>query len=399
MTHWIASDTSSRCGRTAVVTGTATPDSKVRPTYSRWRNYLATFGLLLSSACATDSSIAQSAPKPDWSLADMPSQRGRIFLVTGGTSGIGYESAKALAAAGAEVVIAARNPERGQEAITSIRQETPQAHVSFEVLDLADLASVRALSERLDATLPRLDGLINNAGIMEPPERGTSADGFEMQFAVNYLGHFALTAELLPLLQKADAPRVVTLSSIAADRGGAIHFSDLQFEQAYDPAAAYSQSKLACLMFALELQRRSDAAGWSLQSIASHPGVSRTDLLVHHGGVTGFVRRNLSFLFQPAAQGALPTLYAATAHEVQGGSYYGPTGMMETRGPLGLAKVPAAATDAEAAARLWTVSEALSGTRFPSSAAATVALPRPAIDLISILVSDTGVLQARPLSP
>jgi len=328
-------------------------------------NHLAVPGLLLLFALMVRNAFAQDAPKPDWSLADMPSQDGRIFLVTGGTSGIGYESAKALAAAGAHVVIAARNPERGKEAIASIRQQTPDAHVEFEAFDLSDLASVRALGVRLSATLPRLDGLINNAGIMEPPERGTSKDAFEMQFAINYLGHFALTAELLPLLQKAESPRVVTLSSIAARRG-AINFADLQFEQSYDSFAAYSQSKLACLIFALELQRRSDAENWGIRSIASHPGVSRTDLLVHHENISGFVRRRLAFLFQPAAQGALPTLYAATAADARGGNYYGPIGMGETRGSLGLAKVPPAAKDAQTVARLWTVSEKLSGTQFPS---------------------------------
>ncbi|MDX3925812.1 MAG: oxidoreductase [Shinella sp.] len=324
--------------------------------------HVAAFILLLSSAFAAGDVLAQSKPKADWSLADMPSQEGRIFLVTGGTSGIGYESAKALAAAGAQVVIAARNAERGQEAIASIRQETPNARVQFEALDLSDLASVRALSGRLNATLPRLDGLINNAGIMEPPERGVSKDGFEMQFATNYLGHFALTAEMLPLLRKAGSPRVVTLSSLAA-RGAAIHFQDLQFEQDYDAWAAYGQSKLACLTFALELQRRSDAAGWGIRSIASHPGVSRTNLQVNNG----FFRRNLMrFVLQPAARGALPTLYAATAPEAQGGTYYGPAGMMELRGAPDLAKVPPTATDDQTAARLWTVSEELSGTRFPS---------------------------------
>lgn len=296
----------------------------------------------------------------------MPTQKGRILLVTGGTSGIGFESAKALAAAGAQVIIAARASPRGEEAISTIRREVPDARVLFEPLDLADLTSVRALGKRLNATLPRLDGLINNAGIMEPPERGVSKDGFEMQFAVNYLGHFALTAALLPLLRKAAAPRVVTLSSIAASVGGAaINFSDLQFEQAYDPGRAYQQSKLACLIFALELQRRSDLAGWGIESMASHPGVSRTNLQVNNG----FFRRALgTFLLQPAAQGALPTLYAATAADVRGGSYYGPTGFMELRGSLGFAQVPAAAQDAEMAARLWAVSEELTGARFPSPA-------------------------------
>lgn len=327
-------------------------------------NWLATLGLFLFFAIMGANASAQDAPKPDWSLADMPSQEGRIFLVTGGTSGIGYESAKALAAAGAQVVIAARNPERGQEAITNIRKETPNARVQFEALNLGDLASVRALRERLDATLPRLDGLINNAGIMEPPERGVSADGFEMQFAVNYLGHFALTAELLPLLQKAKSPRVVTLSSIAAARGS-IHFDDLQFKQQYDPSDAYRQSKLACLMFALELQRRSDAAGWGIRSIASHPGVSRTNLQLNpDGSPTTMARRYLGFLFQTAEQGAVPTMYAATSPDAKQGAYYGPTGFREIRGPLGLAAVPPAAEDTKAAARLWKVSEELSGTRF-----------------------------------
>ncbi|MET0290505.1 MAG: oxidoreductase [Pseudoxanthomonas sp.] len=325
---------------------------------------------MLFTACSTGASIAQQQPKPDWSLGDMPSQKGHIFLVTGGTSGIGYESAKALAAAGAQVIIAARTQKKGEEAMAGIRQETPDANVQFQELDLADLASVRTLATRLGESLPRLDGLINNAGLMEPPERLESADGLEMQFAVNYLGHFALTAELLPLLQKSSAPRVVTLSSIAAAHGGAIHLQDLQFKAKYDAGAAYSQSKLACLMFAVELQRRSDAAGWGIQSIATHPGVSRTNLLAERRGISGLVRRNLPFLFQPAAAGAIPTLYAATAADAMGGRYYGPTGFMEVRGPLGLAEVPKAANDESTSAQLWTVSERLSGAHFPSRPAA-----------------------------
>lgn len=334
-----------------------------RSTRRWWRACVAALSFISMSACAAVDPHTQIEPDPDWALQDMPSQQGRIFLVTGGTSGIGYESAKALAAAGAHVVIAARSDvERGEEVIASIRQEIPGARLRYEKFDLADLASVRALRQRLDAMLPRLDGLINNAAIMNPPERGTSAEGYEMQFAVNYLGHFALTAELLPLLRKSDSPRVVTLSSIAA-RQGTINFSDLQYEQDYDAGAAYAQSKLACLMFALELQRRSDASGWGIQSIASHPGLSRTNLQANNG----FLRRSLRVLFQPAAQGALPTVYAATAREAQGGAYYGPTGLLEARGSLGLATVPSAAADTQASARLWKVSEELSGTRFPST--------------------------------
>lgn len=309
--------------------------------------------------------IVKQHPKPDWSLVDMPSQDGLIFLITGGSSGIGYETAKALAAAGAQVIVAARNQTQIDEAIANILAQTPDANVHFELLDLADLSSVRALGKRLNAKLSRLDVLINNAGIMEPPKHSRSADGFEMQFACNYLGHFALTETLLPLLQKSASPRVVTVSSIAARASGAdIYFSDLQFEKHYDPALAYRQSKLACLMFALELQRRSDLEGWGLRSIASHPGVSRTNLLVNHSGISGFIRRNMAFLFQSPALGALSTLYAATAPDGQGGAYYGPTGLGETRGPIGHATLPAAAEDPQIIARLWAVSEELIGKRY-----------------------------------
>ena len=293
----------------------------------------------------------------------MPSQKGRIVLITGGASGLGFESARALAASGAQVVIASRNSAKGQEAITRIVKEVPTAQVRFESVDLGNLASVRALATRLSETIPHLDCLINNAGIMEPPERGLSADGFEMQFAVNFLGHFALTAELLPLLRKATAPRVVTVSSIAAARG-TIRFDDLNFAQGYSAVGAYRQSKLACLIFSLELQRRSDAEGWGIQSIAVHPGVARTDLQIRDGSPT-LTRRFLPFLFQSPEIGARSTLYAATAVEARGGRYYGPTGLMEIRGPLGFAKTPSAATDKSVATQLWTIAQELSGTRFP----------------------------------
>jgi NAD(P)-dependent dehydrogenase (short-subunit alcohol dehydrogenase family) len=345
------------------------PSTQRRPPARRGgRGLFAGLFVLVVILATGFTTAAAFEPKSAWTLDDMPSQRGRIYLVTGGTSGIGFESAKALAAAGAQVIIASRSPEKGQEAIAAIRRETPQADVRFEAFDLASLGSVHALGERLAATLPRLDGLINNAGLMEPPERSVSVDGYEMQFAVNYLGHFALTAEVLPLLKKSDAPRVVTLSSIAARRGR-LHFDDLQFEQAYDAGAAYQQSKLACLMFAKELQRRSDAAGWGLHSIAAHPGVSRTDLLAHRTGISGMVRRNLSFLFQPAAQGALPILYAATAREAKDGGYYGPNRFAEIRGYPTAAEVPEAAADGEASAKLWEVSQRLSGAHYPAATA------------------------------
>ncbi len=335
-----------------------------------WRSRLAVLGMLLGSAFNVGGALAQTPPDPAWSVADMPSQEGRIFVVTGGTSGMGFEDAKALAAAGAQVVIAARNPQRGQEAIERIRQEVPDAKVQFEAVDLSDLSSVRALGQRLGATLPRIDGLINNAAIMAPPERSTSVDGFEMQFATNYAGHFVLTAEVLPLLRKSDAARVVTLSSIAAHRGR-IDFDDLQSVRAYEPMTVYAQSKLACLMFAFELQRRSDAAGWGIQSMAAHPGVSVTELVARGPGLDSEQGRQWASNrehFQTAAQGAVPTLYAATATEAQGGAYYGPTGQQEVNGPLGLAMVPPAASDTTVAAYLWTISEEITGTRFPGQA-------------------------------
>ena len=335
-----------------------------------WRQRIAALCLLAAAAVASQGARAQAAPKPDWSLADMPSQAGRVFVVTGGTSGMGFEDAKALAGAGARVVIVARNPERGAESIAKIRAEDPDAQVQFESVDLGDLATVRALGERLRASLPRIDGLINNAAIMAPPARGTSPDGLESQFAINYAGHFVLTAELLPLLRRSDAPRVVTLSSIAALRGR-IDFDDLQSERAYEPMVAYAQSKLACLMFARELQRRSDAAGWGLQSLAAHPGVAVTELVARGPGLDSEQGRQWAARrehLQTAAQGAIPTLFAATAPEAAGGAYYGPTGPQEVSGPLGLATVPPAAQDADVAARLWSVTEQLTGTRFPTGA-------------------------------
>lgn len=307
------------------------------------------------------------APTPDWSLADMPAQTGRIVLVTGGTSGMGYEDALALSRAGAEVIIAARNAERGQEAIERIREQVPDARVQFEAVDLASLASVRSLAERLQQRLPRLDVLINNAAIMAPPERGTSADGHELQLATNYLGPFALTALLMPLLLESDDARVVSLSSIAAGRGQ-LNFADLQAEQRYNPYATYAQSKLAVLMWAMELQRHSDASGWGIRSIAAHPGVAVTELVERGPGLDSEFAANWAKdrdNYHSAAQGALPTLYAATAPDAIGGAYYGPTGEEEKRGPLGFARVPDAAANQADAARLWQLSERLTGVRYP----------------------------------
>lgn len=322
-------------------------------------------GVALFSAISVEAS-ARVAPKPDWSTSDIPSQKGRIVLITGGTSGMGYEDALALARAGADVIIAARNPERGAEAIARIRESVPDAKVQFEAVDLANLSSVSALAQRLQSKLPRLDVLINNAAIMAPPERGTSADGFELQLATNYLGHFALTGLLVPLLRQSQDARVVSLSSIAATRG-AMNFDDLQFERKYDPYAAYAQSKLAVLHWAFALQRRSDAENWGIRSMAAHPGVAVTELVARGPGLESEFGQRWAKdrdAYHSAAQGALPTLYAATAVQAVGGAYYGPTGDDERRGPLGFAKTPTAANAQADAERLWAISEQLTGVTY-----------------------------------
>lgn len=296
----------------------------------------------------------------NWTASNIPPQHGRTAVVTG-TGGLGFECALALARAGADVIIAGRSPAKGAIAVERIHQATRLGTVSFEWLDLASLDSIADFVDNLQRTRDRIDLLVNNAGVMTPPKRQATADGFELQFGTNYLGHFALTGWLLPLLRKGHQPRVVSVSSVAA-RQGAIDFDDLQSVHGYKPMVAYAQSKLACLMFAFELQRRSDAAGWGIQSIAAHPGVSRTDLLPNGAGAwstMGIVRRLLWFLFQPAAQGALPSLFAATSLEAQGGAYYGPDRLSEVRGYPVVAKAPAVSLDARIAARLWTDTERL----------------------------------------
>ncbi|PDQ22258.1 short chain dehydrogenase [Mesorhizobium sanjuanii] len=309
--------------------------------------------------------------RKNWTTQDMPSQNGRTIVVTG-TGGLGFYDALALARAGGDVIIAGRNPRKGSDAVARIRQSVGHARVSFEPVDLADLASVAAFGQRLRESRERVDTLINNAAVMTPPQRETTTDGFELQFGTNYLGHFALTAHLLPLLRRGQDPRVITLSSIAVRRNAAINFDDLQAEKAYLPMPVYAQSKLACLMLALELQRRSDEAGWGLTSIAAHPGISRTDLLHNAPGrysAQGLLRSILWFLFQPAAQGALPTLFAATSPDARGGRYYGPDRLSETRGHPSEAETPAAALELHVARRLWDVSENLANVDFIAAAA------------------------------
>lgn len=296
-----------------------------------------------------------------WNVTDIPALRGRTAIVTG-TGGLGFETALALARAGAFVIVAGRHAGKGTAAVDEIRRRVPQARVSFEALDLASLDSVEALVARVGRTHPSIDLLVNNAGVMTPPQRQQTADGFELQFGTNYLGHVALTLKLLPLLRAGVWPRVVTVSSVAARRG-TIDFANLQSERGYVPMTAYAQSKLACLMFSLELHRRSVAAGWGIESLAAHPGIARTDLLPNGAGPrspAALARRYLWFLFQPAAQGALPILFAATSPGAQAGGYYGPD-MLEVRGSPTLARVPSQALDADVAARLWSTSLSLVG--------------------------------------
>ncbi|NJC34579.1 NAD(P)-dependent dehydrogenase (short-subunit alcohol dehydrogenase family) [Sphingomonas jejuensis] len=312
-----------------------------------------------------------------WTVSDIPPQQGRTAVVTG-AGGLGFEDALALARAGADVIVASRDPMKGSDAVGRIHATVPGASVRFERLDLADLRSVHMFADRLAERHDRLDLLINNAGVMVPPARSVTADGFELQMGTNYLGHFALTGRLLPLLKRAPAARVVSLSSIAAPQG-AIDFDDLNAEKGYRPMPVYAQSKLACLMFAFELQRRSAANGWGVTSIAAHPGVARTDLL-HNGpgrsSLHGLVRSFLPFLFQPVAQGALPTLFAATATDAVPGGYYGPDRLAETRGHPTAAKVPPQARDEAVAERLWRVSEAMTGVIFDKDESGRRAAPK-----------------------
>lgn len=302
-----------------------------------------------------------------WTTRDIPDQTGKLAVVTGATGGLGLEAALGLAIGGADVILAARNADKGREAVARIQSRVPGARVRFEPVDLASLASVQAFAERMVWEGRPIDVLVNNAGVMDLPTRRTTADGHEMQFGVNYLSHFALTARLLPLL-RAGTARVVQLSSVA-HRGGRIAIDDLNAERGYRSWAVYQQSKLAMLMFAIELQRRSDANGWGLTSVAAHPGVARTDLVANGAGTerplrTMITRALIGALGHSAAAGALPVLMAATIPDATPGGYYGPQGPGETRGRPGVARIDRAAMDAQMAARLWAESERLTGVAF-----------------------------------
>jgi NAD(P)-dependent dehydrogenase (short-subunit alcohol dehydrogenase family) len=296
--------------------------------------------------------------------AEIPSQLGKTAVVTGATGGLGYETVLALAKAGAEVILTGRDDQKGRSAIEKISREVIGAKISYEHLDLASLASITDFAQRMHVR-QSLELLINNAGVMALPRRQTTADGFEMQFGTNYLGHFALTARLMPLLRRASGPRVVSVSSLA-HRTAFIDFGDLQGARVYSPWKAYGQSKLACLIFALELQRRSNAAGWNLSSSAAHPGFSRTNLFASGpGGLISLATNFAAPLFgHSAADGARPILFAATSPQAKPGAYYGPGGIGDLRGAHAPALIMPRARDAATDAKLWDVSEKLTNTSF-----------------------------------
>ena len=299
-----------------------------------------------------------------WSSEQIPNQHGRTAIVTGANSGLGLATARELARHGADVVLACRNLGKGAQAVSEIEAAVPGAQLELSELDLGSLASVRSFAERFRAGRDGLDLLINNAGVMAPPRRET-ADGFELQLGTNLLGHFALTAQLIDLMQgRADA-RVVTLSS-NAHKMGRINFEDLQSRRRYMRWSAYGQSKLADLMFALELDRRLRAVGSKVKSLAAHPGYAATNL--QSAAAPALDRAVMQFsnliMAQSADMGALPSLYAATFPGVEGGSYVGPDGIGEFRGHPHLVSPSRAARDQQAAARLWALSEELTGVRF-----------------------------------
>ena len=296
----------------------------------------------------------------DWTTADIPDQTGRTAVITGANTGLGFETAKALAAKGARVVIAVRNTDKGAQAAAKMTGD-----VEVQELDLTSLASIRAAAETLKSRFDKIDLLINNAGVMTTP-KGTTADGFELQFGTNHLGHFAFTGLLLDNILDVPGSRVVTVSSNGHKLGGAIHWDDLQWERSYSRMGAYTQSKLANLLFTYELQRRLAPRGKTI-AVAAHPGTSTTDLArnLPRPVERAFLAAAPVLFAQTADRGALPTLRAATDPSVLGGQYYGPDGIGQQRGaPVVVASSPQS-YDMTAQQRLWRISEELTKVTFP----------------------------------
>jgi len=310
-----------------------------------------------------------------WTLADIPSQAGKRILITGANSGIGYRAAFTLARKGAHIIFACRDRRKAEAALSHLNAEAPGASVELAILDLASLTSVRDFADQqLNQRLP-LHILINNAGVMAPPKRLQTVEGFEVQFGTNVLGHFVLTSLLFPALQQAstessDPSRIVTIASIAHKRGS-LNFEDLQYKQNYSPMRTYQQSKLANLMLALEMDRRLRSTYPKILSVAAHPGVANTNLFQtgQYSAIENTARKVISHLIgaflNTDAEGALPSLYAATFSEVVSGGYYGPQSFQEMCGnEVGVAKIAPQAQDVAAAARLWNICEDLTGIKF-----------------------------------
>lgn len=299
-----------------------------------------------------------------WNTTDIPDQTGRVAIITGANTGLGLETAKALAAHGAHVVLAVRNTEKGKAAADAITAAHSNADVTLQPLDLSSLESVRRASDELKSRYDKIDLLINNAGVMWT-EKSTTADGFELQFGTNHLGHYAFTGLLLDHLLPVEGSRVVTVSSIGHRIRAGIHFDDLQWERDYNRVAAYGQSKLANLLFTYELQRRLHAAGAETVALAAHPGASGTELMRHITFGPEALSAAALKLAQSPAMGALPSLRAATDPTAVGGQYYGPSGFGEFRGYPKVVKSTRQSHDQALQQRLWSVSGELTGVSFP----------------------------------
>ena len=304
---------------------------------------------------------------------DVPNLSGRLAVVTGASDGLGLHLARRLAQAGAEVIMPVRNHAKGAEAVATIKRAVPTAAVSTRPLDLSSLQSVSDLAESLLAEDRPIHILVNNAGVMTPPRRQSTADGFEVQFATNHLGHFALVGRILPLLRRGTA-RVTTQSSVAAAQHG-VHWEDLQWEHGYSTSKSYSSSKIAVSLFAMELDRRSRADGWGVTSNVAHPGVAATNLLAAQpelgrvsDGLSVRVIRALAKIgvLGTPETGMLPALHAATSPDADGGKFYGPNGFQQLRGRPAEQPPYRYVADASAAARIWSISEDLTGVRFPA---------------------------------
>jgi len=302
-----------------------------------------------------------------WTTADLTPQTGKRFVITGATGGLGLETARALAGAGGEVLLTGRSAAKGAAALDAIRAAHSGAVVDFAPCDMASLAAVNDFADRMVADGRPIDVLVNNAGVMAARTRALTVDGFEMQFGTNVVGHYLLTARLMPLLRAAPAPRTVQLASLAHLRGR-LFLDDIHADRSYNSWARYEQSKLAMLMFAIELHRRSTAGGWGLTSLAAHPGLASTDLFgtdPNPGLYKRLRTRAIHMLCQSPAAGAWPQIMAAAAPDVTPGGYYGPTGFMEMRGQAGPARIAARARNPARAARLWHSLAEMTGAVWP----------------------------------